>query len=133
MVSKPSETANKAAAAAKDAVEDVAAWAKRTGGDDVGAQIEVLRKDLAHLSETIATMVANQANEMGDRVRGTVDHARAAVDDLGERGRDLANRAQKQASTMGREVENTIERNPVTAVLVALGVGFIAGLISRNR
>ena len=69
---------------------------------------------------------------------------RETTDRLTRRGQELAEDARtagQQAVEHGSEIikekygefETTVRRHPTTAVAVALGLGYLAGLLSRNR
>ncbi len=82
--------------------------------ESLEAQIATLKADLAALSTTIADMVKSGA---GDYVRQGREQAEAAVD---------------SAYAYGEALEEKITKNPLAAVLVALGLGFLVGLLSRR-
>ena len=78
-----------------------------TTEDDIGEQIEALRKDLARL---ISTLTDNTATGIGD-----------AGHRIGQAGRD----AQKTAT-------NAVLGHPLTAVGIAAGIGLLLGLVARK-
>ncbi|MDH7797757.1 MULTISPECIES: DUF883 family protein [unclassified Beijerinckia] len=85
-----------------------------------------LREDISKLSETVAKLVSRQADVAGDRVAEAVGTAKAAL-------ADSAERAQDKVKGIGADIESSIERNPYSAVLIALGVGLALGLLNRSR
>jgi ElaB/YqjD/DUF883 family membrane-anchored ribosome-binding protein len=69
---------------------------------------------------------------------------RETTERIARRGQELAEDARtagQQAVEYGSEIfkdkynefETTVRRHPTTAVAVALGLGYLAGLLSRNR
>jgi ElaB/YqjD/DUF883 family membrane-anchored ribosome-binding protein len=46
---------------------------------------------------------------------------------------DSAASAQERVQSAQADLESSIERNPMTAVFVALGIGFVIGLMTRSR
>ena len=93
--------------------------------DDLAAQIEAIRADLAKLTSILSKV----ASEEVSTARGKVRDAASAMADEGER---LVGAARDQADASTREVEAAIQRNPFGAVLVAIGLGFLFGMFTRR-
>ena len=93
--------------------------------DELAAQVEALRRDVSSIANTLTNLVRSSAEEGRDRL------SRQASYYLDE-GRRQADEAMAQARAMGEELEARIGRNPLTAVLIALGLGFLIGVISRR-
>lgn len=85
-----------------------------------------LRDDISKLSDTVSKLVTRQADVASDRVSEAVGTAKAAL-------ADSAERAQERVKGIGADIESSIERNPYSAVLIALGVGLALGLLNRSR
>ena len=49
-----------------------------------------------------------------------------------KQGQDQADAAMEDARAYGEALEGQITKNPFTAVLVALGLGYLVGLMSRR-
>ena len=107
------------------------------GNDDLGEQIRTLRSDLSQLSNSVAQLVQSQSTSLREAAMGAVGAARdrvgATVSGVAEQGRHVADQAQTQVAAMAREIEAQIGRNPMTAVVIALGIGFAFGLMTRSR
>lgn len=104
------------------------AKAERTLGDDTEAlteQIAALKSDLAGISATLADLLKDGAKEGRRTVEETADYYMRA-------GRKQADAAVDSAREYGEALESQISRNPFSAVLVALGLGFLVGLMSRR-
>ena len=105
--------------------------------DDIAQHLERLRADFATLSETVARVVSETAAGAQSQVHETVNKAaRNASDAGGKVYQDAATLGQdaiKTAHAAAGQLEMQIARNPVTAVLAALGVGFFIGLMSNRR
>lgn len=71
--------------------------------DELAAQIDAIRADLQSLSSTIGKV----ANRQFDRAQGA-------------------------AMETAAEAEEAIKRNPLTAVAIALGLGFLFGVFTRR-
>lgn len=104
---------------------------------ELSKQVENLRKDMAELGNTVRAL-AQEGSATAQR------SVRDAKDQLVRRGQDLADDARtagQQAVEYGSEIfkdkysdfETTVRKHPATAVAVALGLGYLAGLLSRNR
>jgi len=91
-----------------------------------GADLAALRQDVARLAETVSKLVQHQTQAAGRRVSEAVGDAR---DKIASGATDAQNRVR---ATSG-EIEACIERNPLMAVLIALGLGVSLGLLSRSR
>jgi ElaB/YqjD/DUF883 family membrane-anchored ribosome-binding protein len=98
---------------------------KNTEGD-VTAELAAIREDVARLAETISKLLQHQT-------RGAGLGASEAVGDAKDRIASTAADAQNHARAASGEIEASIERNPLTAVLIAFGVGMWLGMISRSR
>jgi ElaB/YqjD/DUF883 family membrane-anchored ribosome-binding protein len=93
---------------------------------DLNADLTALRADIARLSDTVAAMVRFQADAAGAAVRGAVGDAR---DQLSQ----AASNAQDSAYGAAADLERRIEKNPLTAVLIAAGIGMALGMMSKSR
>jgi ElaB/YqjD/DUF883 family membrane-anchored ribosome-binding protein len=93
---------------------------------DLNVDLAALRADIARLSDTVAAMVRVQADAAGAAVRGAVGDAR---DQLSQ----AASNAQDSAFGTAADLERRIERNPLTAVLIAAGIGMALGMMSKSR
>lgn len=93
---------------------------------DIGADLVALRRDIAHLAEAMRELVAVQTQAAGVRLSGAMGDAKSKIS-------NAADDAQNNVRAVGGEIEAAIDRNPLTAVLIALGVGMFIGLISRSR
>ncbi len=125
--------ARKSSTAAKSAGEESVSesWERLTD------RLSQLRNDLSELNAAARDFAKAGVSEGQDRVQSEIDDlaARAAAirDELNASGYRLAQGAGEQAGYYTRELEATINRNPITALLVALGVGFVIGMSSRGR
>jgi ElaB/YqjD/DUF883 family membrane-anchored ribosome-binding protein len=93
---------------------------------DLTADVTALRQDVARLAETMSKLVRHQTQAAGVRVS-------EAVGDAGHQIASTAADAQNRVRAASGEIEASIERNPLTAVLVAFGIGMLFGMMSRSR
>jgi ElaB/YqjD/DUF883 family membrane-anchored ribosome-binding protein len=100
----------------------------RTNSSDVEsleAQIETLKGDIAAISATLTDLVRSGVREGRAKAERTAEHYK-------QQGKEQADAALEGARAYGEALEGQIERNPFSAVLVALGLGFLIGLMSRR-
>lgn len=93
---------------------------------DIGADLAALRRDVAHLAETMRGVLETQTEAAGLRVSDAVGDARSRIS-------NAACDAQKNVTAAGGEIGASIERNPLTAMLIALGVGMVIGSLGRSH
>ena len=93
---------------------------------DLAANLAALRQDVARLVDTISGTRATSDTSCRHRVS-------EAVGDVKDRIASTATDAQSRVRSASGEIEAYIERNPLTAVLIALGVGMSLGLFTRPR
>ena len=97
-----------------------------TAPDSLATDLAALREDVARLADTMGTLLQHQTQAAGTRVSD-------AVGDLKDKIVDTAAGAQDRIRTAGSDVAASIERNPVTAMLIAFGIGMSLGMLSRSR
>jgi ElaB/YqjD/DUF883 family membrane-anchored ribosome-binding protein len=118
------------------------------GGSQVSADLAALRDDFAKLSASVADLVKAQAGQASAAMRSAVGDARERLAsstaetrerlagraaDAQARAMDKAAAAQDRFLAATADLESTIERNPLIAVLIALFIGLLMGTLSRSR
>lgn len=93
---------------------------------DLATDLAALREDFSKLSSSMRDVFQTQATSTTRRVLGAVDDSRQKLS-------DEISVAKDQFGTMTAEIEKTIERSPLAAVLVGAAVGFVIGLVSRSH
>jgi ElaB/YqjD/DUF883 family membrane-anchored ribosome-binding protein len=93
---------------------------------DIGADLAALRRDIAHLADAMRGLVEVQTQAAGVRLTDAVGDAKSKFSNAAEEARNNARAA-------SGELEARIDRNPLTAVLIAAGVGLVVGSIGRSR
>lgn len=111
-----SESTTTARQGARSAASDV---------ESLEAQIETLKSDIAAISATLTDLVKSSVREGRAKAEQTAEHYK-------QQGKEQAEAAIDSARAYGEALEGQIERNPISAVLVALGLGFLIGLMSRR-
>lgn len=93
--------------------------------EELAKQIATLREDMRKLLDTVGTVARSQAD-------GAVARGRERVAETAEAGREMAHRAMEQAEHARDDLSRQIARNPLASAGIALGVGYILGLLSRR-
>lgn len=94
--------------------------------EDITADLAALRHDVARLAEYVGAQVQGQA-------QGAARHVSDAVDDAKSRIASTAADVKSRVTTAGGQVEASIERNPLTAIVVSFGAGMALGMMVRSR
>jgi ElaB/YqjD/DUF883 family membrane-anchored ribosome-binding protein len=111
-----------------------------TGNDSAFARLE---KEMANMRDAIGGLsdqISDAASDIGsvaqEQARRGMKHARAnmgsMVNDASDRLGVVANRAQSQASSLGDSLEDAVQERPLSTLALALGLGFLAGVIWRR-
>lgn len=95
------------------------ATAKDISIEDLSNQISILKNDIAKLTGTMTEFGKSKSRE-------AADHAKSTAQGIADTGRDKALEAQLHA-------EEFVRTQPATALGIAAGVGFLAGLIATRR
>jgi ElaB/YqjD/DUF883 family membrane-anchored ribosome-binding protein len=95
---------------------------------DMAADLAALREDFLKLSASVRELVQSQASSTTRRMIGVVDDARQKLADEMAGAKD---QLESHLGTVSADLESTIERSPLLAVLVGAIVGFLIGLVSR--
>ena len=93
---------------------------------DIAADFGALRRDIVHLTAALRGLVDHQTRMAGARVS-------VAAEGVTDKITQAAGDARKGAQSKGDDIAACIERNPLTAILVALGLGMFIGMVGRKR
>lgn len=125
---------------------------------DFTADLSALRDDIANLTGSVSDLLKARANDAAGQASGIfgrardraasraadardqfADRAAGARDEFVSRAYDARDRFSSQASdvqdrlgSLGSDIETKIERNPLTAVVVAGIAGLLMGMLSRS-
>ena len=101
---------------------------KKTEGtfEETTAHLAALRRDIARLSESVSALLQNSAPGVAEQVSDAVDDAKAKFSSTAADVKSRVNGA-------GGEIEASIERHPLTAMLISFGVGMALGVMTRAR
>jgi ElaB/YqjD/DUF883 family membrane-anchored ribosome-binding protein len=90
--------------------------------EDVSVQLEVLRADVAALTRLLGDVGKARVDMAAEDLRARADHLRAE-------GRRYAHRAEESADA----ALDVVRHQPVTAIAIAVGLGFLFGLAASRR
>lgn len=93
---------------------------------DLEKQIDALKADISGISQILTDMAA-------DRRDATVDGVQQAVSDLSARGNDAAAEMHRKGAALGDQAADAVRQQPATAVAIAVGAGFLVGLLTGRR
>lgn len=101
---------------------------------DIATDLANLRRDVTRLADSLSQSLRDQS---GSELRSTLDSLRTSlgsrVSDFGETGTRLAGAARDRMYDANARLESRIEERPLASVMVAAGIGFVLGLMSRGR
>lgn len=106
---------------------------------DFQKDLEALRADIAALTDTVGKL-ASEAVKARSAIGGNVKTAAKKAGKLGEElwqetqqiGSDTAEAASDAAGAGVASLERQIRNNPMSAVLIALGAGFVLGMLGHK-
>jgi ElaB/YqjD/DUF883 family membrane-anchored ribosome-binding protein len=101
-----------------------AAATSRNANAAVG-DIDKLRDDLVKLSQSVSALLTTRATEARDLVTETAG-------DYYDTGVEYAQDAQLQVRGMAGDVAKQVQSNPLAAVGIVFGVGYLIGLMRRK-
>ncbi len=93
--------------------------------DDLSKQLDQLRADLGELTKTVGTYSKEQGQAAGNRARTEAERIRA-------RGEATAQDVQRQVEELTETAGDRVREQPLMAVGLAAGVGFLVGMLSRR-
>ena len=107
---------------------------------DFAADLAALRGEIAKLTAAVSALVHAEASH-AEASHAEASHAEAsgatasvlgAVDQAQRKISERAADAKERIGAISPEIEAAIERNPLTAVLIAMAAGLLIGMLSRS-
>ena len=106
---------------------------------DFQKDIDALRADIGALTDTVGKLAAEAVkvkstleNDMKKAARNAGKVGEELWEETQQLGADAAEAAADAAGAGMASLETQIRRNPVSAVLIALGAGFVFGILGRR-
>jgi ElaB/YqjD/DUF883 family membrane-anchored ribosome-binding protein len=93
--------------------------------EDFAADLAALRNDVAKLTSSVSEFMRAQAAATTNTVFESVDNTRQKIS-------DTASKAQDRMAGASKDLEMTIERNPLVAVLIAMMAGLFIGMFGGS-
>ncbi|MDH4415555.1 MAG: DUF883 C-terminal domain-containing protein [Rhizobium sp.] len=117
MAQLPSASHSKIEDAANDIADRIEAKSDAESGatsDDIQADLEALRRDIAALTQTVASFGSSKIREAGQTSQQYVDSARETITNLED------------------ELEAHVHARPFQSLAIAAGIGYVLALLTRR-
>lgn len=85
-----------------------------------------LKAEMNRLSRLVGEMAQNRYANFREQAQGMAQ-------DWTERGMQMRDEAMAKAGAWEEDLQRTVRERPITAVAVAVGVGYLIGLLSRSH
>ena len=93
--------------------------------EDFTADLAALRDDVTKLTSSVSEFIRTQTAAASNTAFDAIDNARQKVS-------DTAGKAQDRMTGASRDLETTIEHNPLAAVLIAMIAGLFIGIFGGS-
>ncbi len=93
---------------------------------DLTKQIDTLKSDISKLTSLVGELGTSKA-------AAARDAAREKAQELRSEGERYAKEAGQMAHDSAEAALDTVRRQPATAVALAVGIGFLVGLVTSSR
>jgi len=101
--------------------------------------LEIIRADIASLTKTVSQLAADTARiqtslkqRVGNAAKSAVGAGEAILNEAEKLGGEAMHATARRATAVVDAVEVQFKRNPLIAVLIALGLGVAIRLLSRK-
>jgi ElaB/YqjD/DUF883 family membrane-anchored ribosome-binding protein len=95
-----------------------------------------MRDAIGGLSDQVSDAVSDIGSAAREQAERGLRHVRANMDSGGNDASDrlgvVADRAESQAASLGGSLGDAIQNRPLSTLALALGLGFLAGVILRR-
>ena len=103
--------------------------AAESASDDVQADLERLRDDVAKLSQQLAKFAAAKGNEAWWLAKDNLDEV---IGSAQAKGREAAEAVDDIRDNLTSAIDDSLEQRPYTTLAVAMALGFVAGAIWKR-
>jgi ElaB/YqjD/DUF883 family membrane-anchored ribosome-binding protein len=104
--------------------------------DSSGSDLQAIRSDLNNLKDTLSRFMSQASNEAVKTARQVTSNVAGQVSDvasdLADRGSQYVSSTSDQAKTFATEVESMARRDPLGALVGALAIGVLIGIMGRR-
>lgn len=105
--------------------------------EQLAAEIDQLRSDIAKLTGAMSDLIENQAGLVRERLSSGAEtlatQVASGVSATAERVAALSDTAKGQALDVVDAFAKDVKKNPLAAVGLAVAAGFVIGLITKSR
>jgi len=92
---------------------------------DLAQQIDQIKQEVAVLAQMLSNLATSQGAQLRDTAGELAGRAQGA-------GLQLLKGAKGQASAFEDEFERQVRERPFTCIVMAAGLGYVAGVLSRR-
>jgi len=103
------------------------------GADQTAAQIEAINSQLTELSKTVGALAGTQKDRIAAKAADLQDHAASEAERVQAHAAELGAKARDGAAHSYAAAEERVRKQPVMALGIAAGVGFLVGLWATRR
>jgi ElaB/YqjD/DUF883 family membrane-anchored ribosome-binding protein len=127
-MSNMSNTVRDAAKDIKDTVKE-SGQAASAGAHEIQADLEALRRDVAHLAQEIANILAGKGNAAWGRAKSNLD---GVISDAAEKGNEAVSAAREVSDHITDAIDESLKQRPYTTLALVAGLGFLLGATWRR-
>lgn len=99
---------------------------------NIDSDYNALRDDLAALKGDMANLISHLSDRAAGGAQSAANGAQSALGMMDDRARDALRSASAEGDRAVKAMGQKVEEQPVTALLIALGIGYIGGrLLAR--
>ena len=129
------DTSNPIRDTVRDTVRDVQEAARESSraasaaGNDIHADVELLRSDVARLSNQIADIFSSKGSAAWSRAKSNVE---GVVSDVSAKGQEAVDAVREVGDNMVDAIDKSLKNRPYTTLALAVGIGFLFGATWRR-
>ncbi|WP_300011635.1 DUF883 domain-containing protein [uncultured Roseobacter sp.] len=109
----------------------------KTDVNDVTAQIDTIKNDIAALTALMSDLAQDKKDEAKERAANTAaalkSSAAQKVDAAHAKAVETGGRVRTDAEAAYYKAEETVRQQPAMAVGIAAGIGFLVGMMATRR
>jgi ElaB/YqjD/DUF883 family membrane-anchored ribosome-binding protein len=98
-------------------------------GNDIRADVELLRSDVARLSNQIADIFSSKGSATWSRAKSNVE---GVVSDVSAKGQEAVDAVREVGDNMVDAIDESLKNRPYTTLALAVGIGFLFGATWRR-
>jgi ElaB/YqjD/DUF883 family membrane-anchored ribosome-binding protein len=103
--------------------------AASAAGNDIRADVELLRSDVARLSNQIADIFSSKGGATWSRAKSNVE---GVVSDVSAKGQEAVDAVREVGDNMVDAIDESLKNRPYTTLALAVGIGFLFGATWRR-